>query len=84
MQTIVNSSDLDVHNILLGDNGHVLLCYRALWNEVDIQPSWSEFSAPEVTGNLGKSLWKTHPSADWWSLGAILHFLLTGLVCKRF
>jgi len=71
---------MDINNILLGENGHILLTYRALWNEVDTSLQWNDFCAPEVRSSWGKSLWKIHPSADWWSLGAILFLLITGQV----
>jgi hypothetical protein len=71
---------LDIHNILLGDNGHILLTYRALWNEVDSKCEFNEFSPPEIRQSLGKAFWRSHPSVDYWSLGAILYFLLTGMV----
>ncbi|CAL8139492.1 unnamed protein product [Orchesella dallaii] len=70
--------NLHIRDILMGENGHILLCYKSLWNQVDDPVSWSPYMAPEVRDSIGIPLWKIHTSADWWSLGTILFLLLTG------
>lgn len=75
-----NFRDLHVNDILLGENGHVLLRYKSLWTEVDDPIVWNPYVAPEVRDSIGMPLWKVHSSADWWSFGAILFLLLTGQV----
>ncbi|ODM99713.1 Ribosomal protein S6 kinase delta-1 [Orchesella cincta] len=70
--------NLHIRDILMGENGHILLCYKSLWNQVDDPISWNPYMAPEIRDSVGVPLWKIHTSADWWSVGAILFLLLTG------
>ena len=75
-------SDLGMRNVLLGENGHILLSFTSQWPEVDHIPSSSDWIAPEVRDafEFFGSREKVHFSADWWSLGAILFYLVTGKV----
>jgi hypothetical protein len=75
-------SELDMKNVLLGENGHILLSFKSNWFQLDHDyiPSKNDYSAPEVYNSFGEPLWKIHPSADYFSLGAILFELFTGQV----
>ncbi|CAG7725068.1 unnamed protein product, partial [Allacma fusca] len=70
--------DLGMRNVLLGENGHILLSFTSQWAEVDHIPKRSDWIAPEARAWLENCEEKIHFSADWWSLGAILFYLLTG------
>ncbi|XP_046401775.1 ribosomal protein S6 kinase delta-1 isoform X2 [Ischnura elegans] len=69
--------DLRPDNILLGDNGHIILTFMCHWHGVDVLVDSSAaeclYAAPEVNSIFGCSA-----SADWWSFGAIIFELLTG------
>uniref|UniRef100_A0A3Q3CPU5 Ribosomal protein S6 kinase polypeptide 1 n=1 Tax=Haplochromis burtoni TaxID=8153 RepID=A0A3Q3CPU5_HAPBU len=70
--------DLNPNNILLDHQGHVQLTYFCSWSDVeescDKQAIANMYCAPEV-GGIGEET----ASCDWWSLGAILFELLTGM-----
>lgn len=70
-----------MRNILLGENGHVLISFKAQWANVDqlVFPV-NDYSAPEIGHSPGESRWRIHPSCDYWSLGAILFEIFTGRV----
>ncbi|XP_071447347.1 ribosomal protein S6 kinase delta-1 isoform X2 [Hetaerina americana] len=69
--------DLRPDNILLGDNGHIILTFMCHWHGVDVLVDSTAaeclYAAPEVNSIFGCSA-----SADWWSFGAIIFELLTG------
>ncbi|KAG8228109.1 hypothetical protein J437_LFUL000111 [Ladona fulva] len=69
--------DLRPDNILLGDNGHIMLTFMCHWHGVDVLVDSTAaeclYAAPEVNSIFGCS-----SSADWWSYGAIIFELLTG------
>uniref|UniRef100_A0A672I0H0 Ribosomal protein S6 kinase polypeptide 1 n=1 Tax=Salarias fasciatus TaxID=181472 RepID=A0A672I0H0_SALFA len=74
--------DLNPNNILLDHQGHVQLTYFCSWSEVE-EPCNKEaianmYCAPEVGGIAEETA-----SCDWWSLGAILFELLTGMSLLR-
>jgi len=74
-----------MNNVLLGENGHILISFKAQWSNLDQLASPltnNEYSAPEVVQSAGESSWKIHPSCDFWSLGAILFKLVTGQVSR--
>ena len=70
--------DLHPGNLLLDTTGHVKITYQCHWVSVDTNLSPAalagNYCAPEVVG-----VGDITPAADWWSLGAILHLLYTGL-----
>ncbi|MEQ2309834.1 hypothetical protein AMECASPLE_002582, partial [Ameca splendens] len=70
--------DLNPSNILLDHQGHVQLTYFCSWSDVeescDKEAVANMYCAPEVGGISEET-----PSCDWWSLGAILFELLTGM-----
>ncbi|XP_062862806.1 ribosomal protein S6 kinase-like 1 [Trichomycterus rosablanca] len=70
--------DLNPRNILLNSSGKVCLTYFGQWTEVqsEINPTAMEqmYCAPEIGG-----VSKITESCDWWSLGALLFELLTGM-----
>uniref|UniRef100_A0AAQ5Y3D8 Ribosomal protein S6 kinase polypeptide 1 n=1 Tax=Amphiprion ocellaris TaxID=80972 RepID=A0AAQ5Y3D8_AMPOC len=74
--------DLNPNNILLDHKGHVQLTYFCSWSDVeescDKEAIANMYCAPEV-GGIGEET----ASCDWWSLGAILFELLTGMSLLR-
>ncbi|XP_072217944.1 ribosomal protein S6 kinase delta-1 [Leuresthes tenuis] len=74
--------DLNPNNILLDHQGHVQLTYFCSWCDVeescDKEAVANMYCAPEVGGISEETT-----SCDWWSLGAILFELLTGMSLLR-
>ncbi|KAM9840508.1 ribosomal protein S6 kinase delta-1 [Aulostomus maculatus] len=70
--------DLNPNNILLDHQGHVQLTYFCSWSDVeescDKEANANMYCAPEVGGISEETA-----ACDWWSLGAILFELLTGM-----
>ncbi|XP_066996489.2 ribosomal protein S6 kinase delta-1 [Anabrus simplex] len=70
--------DLRPANILLGDNGHILLTYTCRWVGVDSVANTEAikllYAAPEVS-----TIFDLTPAADWWSFGALLFELAAGM-----
>ncbi|XP_058468728.1 ribosomal protein S6 kinase delta-1 [Solea solea] len=70
--------DLNPNNILLDNQGHVQITYFCSWSDVeescDKEAIANMYCAPEV-GGIGEET----AACDWWSLGAILFELLTGM-----
>jgi len=73
--------DLNPGNILLDSCGHVRLTYQCQWVSVDTclarEALRGNYCSPEVVGVGAPS--EITPAADWWSFGAILHLLYTGV-----
>ena len=69
--------DLNPTNLLLSENGELLLTYHCQWVSVesplDARSLHQQYVAPEVVTLVNPSL-----EADWWSVGVILFELLTG------
>ncbi|XP_068433225.1 ribosomal protein S6 kinase delta-1 [Clinocottus analis] len=74
--------DLNPNNILLDHQGHVQLTYFCSWNDVeescDKEAIANMYCAPEVGGISEETA-----ACDWWSLGAVLYELLTGMSLLR-
>ncbi|XP_041661498.1 ribosomal protein S6 kinase delta-1 [Cheilinus undulatus] len=74
--------DLNPNNILLDHQGHVQLTYFCSWSDVeescDKEAISNMYCAPEVGGVSEETA-----ACDWWSLGAILFELLTGMSLLR-
>lgn len=74
--------DLNPSNILLDHQGHVQLTYFCSWNDVeescDKEAVANMYCAPEVGGISEETA-----ACDWWSLGAVLFELLTGMSLLR-
>ncbi|CAB1330929.1 unnamed protein product [Coregonus sp. 'balchen'] len=75
--------DLNPKNILLTSNGKVCLTFFGQWSEVqsEINSKAMEqmYCAPEIGG-----VSKITEACDWWSLGALLIELLTGMPLWQF
>ncbi|XP_023256259.1 ribosomal protein S6 kinase delta-1 [Seriola lalandi dorsalis] len=74
--------DLNPNNILLDYQGHVQITYFCSWSDVeescDKEAVANMYCAPEVGGISEETA-----ACDWWSLGAILFELLTGMSLLR-
>ncbi|XP_044025299.1 ribosomal protein S6 kinase delta-1 isoform X2 [Siniperca chuatsi] len=74
--------DLNPNNILLDHQGHVQLTYFCSWSDVeescDKEAISNMYCAPEVGGISEETA-----ACDWWSFGAILFELLTGMSLLR-
>ncbi|KAJ3613916.1 hypothetical protein NHX12_020159 [Muraenolepis orangiensis] len=70
--------DLNPRNVLLTSNGKVSLSFFGQWSEVQSEISSQAveqmYCAPEIGG-----VSKITEASDWWSLGALLFELLTGM-----
>ncbi|XP_026567580.1 ribosomal protein S6 kinase-like 1 [Pseudonaja textilis] len=70
--------DLNPRNLLLDDTGHLRLTFFGQWSEVEPQCSSQAvddlYCAPEVGG-----ISELTEACDWWSFGALLYELLTGV-----
>ncbi|XP_018601640.2 uncharacterized protein rps6kl1 isoform X2 [Scleropages formosus] len=71
--------DLNPKNILLDSNGNVCLTYFGQWSDVQLEISAKAmenmYCAPEIGGVA-----EITEACDWWSLGALLYELLSGMV----
>ncbi|KAM9798563.1 ribosomal protein S6 kinase delta-1 [Neosynchiropus ocellatus] len=78
----VTCRDLNPNNILIDHQGHIQLTYFCSWTDVedtyDKDASLNMYCAPEVGGISEETA-----ACDWWSLGAILFELLTGMTLLR-
>ncbi|XP_059818190.1 ribosomal protein S6 kinase-like 1 isoform X1 [Hypanus sabinus] len=74
--------DLNPRNILVDNAGHICLTYFGQWSEVEVQcytrAIEDMYCAPEV-GGVGE----VTEACDWWSLGALLFELLTGMTLSQ-
>ncbi|MBN3292220.1 RPKL1 protein, partial [Polypterus senegalus] len=74
--------DLNPKNILLDNAGQVCLTYFGQWSEVQLDCSTTAmenlYCAPEIGGAS-----EVTEACDWWSLGAVLYELLTGMSLKQ-
>ncbi|XP_039981817.1 ribosomal protein S6 kinase delta-1 [Xiphias gladius] len=74
--------DLNPNNILLDQRGHVQITYFCSWSDVeescDKDAIANMYCAPEVGGISEETA-----ACDWWSLGAVLFELLTGMSLLR-
>ncbi|KAL8168533.1 UNVERIFIED_CONTAM: hypothetical protein K2H54_000683 [Gekko kuhli] len=73
--------DLNPRNLLLDASGHICLTYFGHWTEVEPQccsQALEElYCAPEVGG-----ISELTEVCDWWSFGALLYELLSGMLLK--
>ncbi|XP_068683984.1 ribosomal protein S6 kinase-like 1 isoform X2 [Montipora foliosa] len=69
--------DLNPRNVLLDEEGHILLTYFGSWEEADYVPDEEAmnhlYCAPEIW-----QLSEVTAAADWWSVGALLYEIITG------
>lgn len=74
--THCSCSDLDLNNILIDENGDLILTYMcSLSQDNFLKTDTDLYVAPELfTFN------KVTSAADWWSYGSILYELLVGVV----